>query len=355
MLKQKKSRSTMVTMSQVAENAGVSQATVSFVLGGQADRLRISDETRERVQAAANSLGYQRNQLARAMITGKSRILGVLISPETPDNIARILAGAVEAASASEYMVKIIHLSWSGVDDATVSRCMEWRLAGAMVLGLSETSMLRITKEFRDKGLSMATLDNAPATGWGIRIRSNDEQGIKDVVTHLTDLGHTRIAFVGGAPGAITRTREESFRSSMSDAGLPVPEHFVMTTSWSDHALIEAKIREMFELSKHNMPTAVVCSADSIAMIVQRIARRMGIRLPDELSITGYSNMSLSEAADPSLTTVDQSFYEMGFAASTHLVTLAEANEIDNDGIYNDMLIPTRIVVRKSTTSARIS
>ena len=72
----------MVKMSDVAARAGVSQATVSFVLGGRADSLKISNQTRQRVLEVASELGYQRNQLARAMITGKSRIFGVLTSPE---------------------------------------------------------------------------------------------------------------------------------------------------------------------------------------------------------------------------------------------------------------------------------
>ena len=100
----------MVTMGEVAARAGVSQATVSFVLGGSADRLKISTQTQERVLEVARELGYQRNQLARAMVTGKSRIIGVLTAPQASENIINILTGAMEAASQNDYLLKVLHL-----------------------------------------------------------------------------------------------------------------------------------------------------------------------------------------------------------------------------------------------------
>ena len=343
----------MVTMSQVAAQAGVSQATVSFVLGGQADSLKISPQTRERVLSAAHELGYQRNQLARAMITGKSRILGVLTSPDAVGNIVQILTGVVETASCHDYFVKIIHLSQSGVDDDTIKRCLEWRLAGVMAVGLSDDSCRRLNQKFRAKKLAMAMLDNAPASDWGIRIHSDDEQGVRQAVSHLIELGHRRIAYVGGASAAISECREAYFRAALLEASLPVPDHWIRHTAWVDQEIIEEGVRALFQESEIDRPTSVVCSADSIAMVVQRVARSLGLRLPDDLSITGYSNAPLSSFADPSLTSVDQDFPEMGRIAALHLIQLAEnTNSDDGDGSYPDFLIPTQLIVRNSTMTA---
>ena len=79
---------------------------------------------------AARELGYQRNQLARAMVTGKSRIIGVLTTPKSSDNMVRILTGAMEVASQNDYLLKVVHLSYNGIDDATIARCLEWRAGG---------------------------------------------------------------------------------------------------------------------------------------------------------------------------------------------------------------------------------
>lgn len=341
----------MVKMSEVAAQAGVSQATVSFVLGGRADSLKISDRTRQRVLSVAQELGYQRNQLARAMITGKSRILGILTSPEAGENIVRILTGAVEAASNKDYLLKVIHLSHSGVDDATITRCMEWRLAGAMVVGLSEESMQRLNQSFRAKGLAMAMIDDAPAGDWGVRIRSDDEQGISLVISHLASLGHRRIAFLGGHQSPLSDWREKSFHAALPDAGLSVPDHWIRMTSWNDQSVIEGQMRALFEESGDYPPTAVACSSDSIAMVAQRVARSLGLIPPADLSVTGYGNDHLSAFADPPLTSVDQSFSELGHAAALHPIQRAENEAASKKrDVYPDVLIPTRLRIRKSTT-----
>ncbi|MBC8139375.1 MAG: LacI family DNA-binding transcriptional regulator, partial [Fibrella sp.] len=162
----------MVTMGDVAARAGVSQATVSFVLGGRADRQKISRETRDRVMKAAGELAYQRNQLARAMVTGKSRIIGVLTTQQSVDNIVRILTGAMEVASENDYLLKVVHLSYSGVDEATIARCLEWRLAGAIVVGFSEETHCRLNDALRENSIPVALVDNVPPLDWGIRISS---------------------------------------------------------------------------------------------------------------------------------------------------------------------------------------
>ena len=343
----------MVTMTQVAARAGVSQATVSFVLGGQADSLKISAQTRERVLSVARELGYQRNQLARAMITGKSRILGVLTSPDAVGNIVQILTGIVEAGSSHDYFVKMIHLSYSGVDDDTIKRCMEWRLAGVMALGLDDDSYRRLAQEFRAQNLAMSVLNYAPVCDWGVRVHSDDGQGIRQVVSHLLALGHRRIAFFGGGECSLSEWRDASFRAALLEAGLPVHDLWIRQTSWDVQEIIEADVHTFFQETGQDRPTAIVCSADTIAMIVQRVARSLGLRLPDELSVTGYSNAPLSSFSDPSLTSVDQRFPEIGRAAAQHLIRLSEEGRSEHDnGQYPDHLVPTRLVVRKSTADA---
>ena len=343
----------MVTMGDVAARAGVSQATVSFVLGGTSDRLKISSQTRERVLEVARELGYQRNQIARAMVTGKSRIIGVLTAPQASENIINILAGAMETASQNDYLLKVLHLSYNGIDDATIARCLEWRLAGALIVGLSEEAHTRLHDAFREYKIPIAVIDNVPTTEWGVRIRSDDEEGIRQVISHLTALGHRNIAFIGGRPGFLSGWREQSFRAALADAGLSAPTHWIRHSSWVDQKIIEVEVRALFQESRDTLPTAVVCSADTIAMVVLRIARALGLRLPGDLSVTGYANGSLSEYADPPLTTVDQSFYEMGRVAAVQVIGFAERGDAERNTMEvadgRDIKIPTRLIERGST------
>jgi DNA-binding LacI/PurR family transcriptional regulator len=337
----------MVTMGQVAAQAGVSQATVSFVLGGNPDRLKISTQTRDRVLEVARELGYRRNMLARAMVTGKSRIIGVITSTHAGENIVQILAGAMEAANDHDYLLKVMHLPGDGVDDATITRCMEWRLAGAMVVGLMEDSQRWLHDAFHRAHLPLALIDNAPLPDWGVRFLSDDAHGIRQSASHLVSLGHRRIAFLGGAPSILSDWREISFRAAIADAGLSLPAHWVRNTSWTNQAVIEEGAQALL---REDRPTAVVCSADAIAMVVLRVARSLGLRLPTDLSVTGYSNAELSAFADPPLTTVDQPFQEMGHAAVMHLIQHVESEEVDlSVGPRPEILLPTRLVERGST------
>ena len=343
----------MVTMGDVAARAGVSQATVSFVLNGTADRLKISPQTRERVLEVVRELGYQRNQIARAMVTGRSRILGVLTAPQASENIINILAGAMETASQNDYLLKVLHLSYNGIDDATIARCLEWRLAGALIVGLSEEAHVRLHDAFRANKIPIAVIDNVPPTEWGVRIRSDDEEGIRGVVSHLIALGHRQIAFVGGRAGPLSGWREQSFRVALENAGLFAPAHWVRRSSWRDQKIIEAQVQMLFQESGDALPTAVVCSADTIAMVVLRTARSLGLQIPGDLSVTGYSNGSLSEFADPPLTTVDQSFYEMGWVAAAQVIGFAERGDAGSNTVEAangwDIKIPTRLIERGST------
>ena len=335
----------MVTMGQVAARAGVSQATVSLVLGGSADRLKISQQTRDRVLDVARELGYRRNLLARAMVTGKSRIIGVVTTVQAGENIIKMLAGAMEAANDNDYLLKVMHLSESGIDNATITRCMEWRLAGAMVVGLTEGPQIRLQEEFRRAQIPLALIDNAPLPEWGVRFISDDAHGIRQVVSHLVALGHRRIAFLGGRTSVLSDWRESSFRAALADAGLTVPPHWVRSTSWYDQGIMAEAAQAVL---REDRPTAIVCSADSIAMVVLRIARSLGLRLPTDLSVTGYSNAALSAYADPPLTTVDQPFQSLGHAAVMHLIHCAE-NEDPGISPRPEILFPTQLLERGST------
>ncbi len=349
----------MVTMGDVAARAGVSQATVSFVLGGTSDRLKISPQTRERVLEVARELGYQRNQFARAMVTGKSRIIGVLTAPSSGENIIHIMTGAMEATSQNDYLLKVLHLAYAGIDEATIARCLAWRLAGALIVGLSEESHRLLNDAFRENKIPVALIDNVPPLEWGVRVRSNDEQGIGQVISHLTGLGHRRIAFMGGRRGPLSEWRERSFRAALADAGLSAPEHWIRHSSWGDQTVMETEIRALFAESGQDLPTAVVCSADTVALVTLRIARSLGLRLPADLSVTGYSNGSLSEFVDPPLTTVDQAFHEMGRIAASQVIGFAENADAENsdtevlqryeNATRGDIQIPTRLIERGST------
>jgi LacI family transcriptional regulator len=349
----------MVTMDDIARHAGVSRTTVSFVLNKwNGPTGRISEETRRRVLLSASVLNYQTNELAKSVVTGKNRVLGVLTSPDM-HNAFQVLTGAIEVAEQNNYLLKLLHLSYNTIDESVISRCLQWRLAGVLVFGLSDEVHRYIHDEFERIKMPLAIVDSAPSLfRWGAWGCSDDAQGMLFAVSHLTDLGHRRIAFMGGEACALSEWRERVFREAMSAKGLVVPTDWVQRSSWvTNIPTIEAVARELLT-SSHNgdRPTAIVCASDLIALIVQRIARSLGFQLPSDLSIMGYGDHQLARFADPPLTSVKQSFHALGGIATQRLITLAEnkaeKREIEGETIVeqaNSFMLPTSLVIRSST------
>ncbi|MBC8101747.1 MAG: LacI family DNA-binding transcriptional regulator [Cytophagales bacterium] len=337
----------MVTMGDIAIKVGVSQATVSYVLGGRAARGKVSPETRQRIVKTARDMGYQRNQFARAMVTGKSRILTILTAPDHSENQSRILAGAHEAANQNDYLLKVQHISTSFMDEATVARLLEWRPAGALMLGLEEPLQDELYAKLNAWGIFLTTVDNARQYEHSLHVTSDNESGIWQAMDHLIALGHRRIAFLGGRPNILSLDREHSFRTRLVEAGLPVVESWIRQSSWSNFEVIAENAVAILE-SSVGRPTAVVCASDTAAMVVLRIARAHGLRLPADLSVTGFTNSTLSAVADPPLTTIEQPFHEMGYAAAMYLVQRAESPETA-EPLLSPLLLPTRLIIREST------
>lgn len=142
----------MPTMSDVARHAGVSATTVSFVLNGKEANFAIPEITRDRVLSAARAIGYRRNELAHAAITGKNRVLGFLVHKPENESAARILSGALAQDEEAGYTIKVLRLAdKETLDRATIERCFELRLAGVMVLYRSD-GLLEILHAEMSKG-----------------------------------------------------------------------------------------------------------------------------------------------------------------------------------------------------------
>ncbi len=336
----------MITMTDIAEKAGVSRSTVSFVLNKRFNGVYISDDTRVRVQEAAEELGYRRNELARAIVTGKNRVLGFLVCAPESEVVARMLAGVLDEAEAHSYFIKVLRLRNNVVDRETIERCAELRLAGVIVLYLNEEMLSSMQAEMSRYHIPVATLDDSLPHSWGARVISDDLQGCRLAIEHLVELGHRKIALISGRPDAgSAMLREDGYCQAMRDAGLPVPADYIQHGYWS---VQKTELATQRLLGLADRPTALVCAGDIMAMTACRTARCMGLPVPEQLSVIGFANIDAAEAADPPLTTVAQPFQEMGRFAVRHLLQLIESEETDAS-IAREEVLPTNLVVRAST------
>lgn len=340
----------MITMQDVAQRAGVSKATVSFVLNNRqrADGT-ISEDTRQRVMEAANELGYRRNELARSVGAGKSRMIGFLACDLAYEPVARMMAGALTEAQENGYTLKVLKMKELAIDDEAIQSCIELRLSGVMAVYQNEASVHHLYKEMSRYNVPVAVLDNTFSLPWGVRIVSDDAQGCHMAIEHLVSLGHKRIACITAAPFIPSAVlRADGYRAAMKHFGLSVPDDFlVWGTEWDVESAVAAA-RQLLSPSSDRRPTAIFCAGDLMAMVTIREARKIGLKLPDDLSVVGYANFSMAALSDPALTTVAQPLEEMGRTAVRELMSYREGGHLAEEET-SEHVIATQLIVRDST------
>jgi LacI family transcriptional regulator len=329
--------------------AGVSRATVSYVLNARSTQVRISDQTRQRVEAAALELGYQRNELARAVTTGQSRMLGFWVMQSQHEPVARVLAGAMKEADANDYFIKMLGFDNSTLDAQIIDRCVAWRVSGIIAIHAPYEALEAVYPQLISTHIPVVLVDSQAQCAGSIHIASDQVQGVRSVVAHLVDLGHKRIAHIAGRQDPswlISHQRVEAYRTAMKEFGLSRHEQVVYGNWDADDT--EMATRQLLSLPLSRRPTAIACWSDYTAMAVMRAASRMGVRVPQDLSVAGFDDLSVATLLNPPLTTVAQSFEEMGRRAVRRLLSNIDTSE---HMAATEEALTTNLVVRESTAA----
>lgn len=338
----------LVTISDVAAKAGVSRATVSYVLNEQNTSIKISGPTRSRVLETAAELGYRRNELARAMTTGKNRMLGFWVMQSNREPVVRVLAGAMKEADENDYFIKMLGFDNGTLDSRTIERCIEWRLSGIIAFHAPEDTMRHLLPQINETGIPFVMVDSQHPPIGCLNIEADHEGGMTAVVEHLVVQGHRRIAFLAGQRGeedSISGAREKAYRSAMSRLGLAEQcqveygDWRAEFSDWENGTTANAARRLLGATLR---PTAIACASDHMAMIVMRLAADRGIRVPQQLSVTGFDDVTAATLYTPPLTTIAQPFEEIGRSAVRHLIAPT--------GDHSSSTLPAHLIVRGSTS-----
>ncbi|WP_292673138.1 LacI family DNA-binding transcriptional regulator [Nocardioides sp.] len=323
-----------VKMADVAKAAGVSVATVSKVVNG---RDGISAATFEKVLSAVSDLGYETSLGARSLRSHKTNVLGVLLAEFEPFS-TELLKGVSEAIGSTDYEL----LAYSG---GHRGKAVGWerrslgRLAGSLIDGA-----IIVTPTVVDAGSGIPVVAVDPHTG-PVDVPTVDSDNLAGAVlatNHLLELGHRRIALLGGRPDLESaRLREQGFRAAMAAAGVPVDESLVVVGGYRPETA-EGPARLL--LTRDDRPTAVFATNDLSAIRTMQVAAELGVSVPDDLSVIGFDNVPESALANPPLTTINQPLREMGATALEILVRMLEGREPD----ATHVTLPTSMVERAS-------
>jgi LacI family transcriptional regulator len=326
---------TRATIADVAEQAGVSIATVSRVMHNKEG---VAPETYERVQQVIEELNYQSSLVARSLRSRRTHVLGISVEEIEPFS-AELLKGVARAINGSGYELIVYAGGHSPPYTSGWERRHISRLSGTLADGL-----VLVTPELSDISTSTPVVAVDPHVGTSSlpTVASDNLAGAVTITEHLISLGHRRIGHLAGRPDLRSaELREEGYRQALERAGIPVDPALVRVGAYDPDTAREGA-REL--LSLPDRPTAIFAANDLSAIRTIEVAGELGLAVPDDLSVVGFDNIPESALADPPLTTIDQCIQGMGYEATRMLIRLIEEPDTERP----QAILPTRLVSRRS-------
>ena len=323
----------------VARLANVSIATVSRTINRVST---VNPRMAKRVWEAIEKLDYFPNTQARALVSGRSRLLGLIVSEITNPFFPELIQGFEDIAVEHGYEILI---SSTNYDPARMALCirrmLERRAEGVAVMTFGVEKPL--LEQLAERKVPLVFVDVGPERPGISLLRVDYHHGIRQGVQHLAALGHRHIAFVSG-PRRLhsAQSRIAAFSKSLAECAIVADPAWIVD---GDHTM-EGGIDAMDRLlkSKH-LPTAVMCSNDMTAIGVLHKLYRAGLRVPDDLSVIGFDDIRMAQVTIPPLTTIQMSCFELARAA----VTALRAHVEEGGDPKRQYKINTHLVVREST------
>ncbi len=326
-------------MYDVARAAGVSHQTVSRVLNAHP---RVREETRARVLAAIEELGYRRNTAARALVTRRSGTIGVVAARSALYGPTSVMLALEAAAREAGYFVSLVSLADTGAAEmqAALDHFQDQSVEGVVIIAATpELADDRLTA-----GLPMPVVTISPlaAPHDGVYVSAVDHLlGGRMATRHLIDLGHRRLAFIAGPADSLDSTaRQRGWELESAAANLPTGQ--LIRGDWSAQSGYEAGR----QIARSALPDAVFAGNDEMALGLLLALREAGLTAPHDVSVIGFDDIPGAAFFAPPLTTIRQDFHSLGVGC-IDLLTSA----LGGRAPLEPVLVPPQLVVRKSTTT----
>jgi LacI family transcriptional regulator len=329
------------TITDVAKQAGVSMKTVSRVLNNEPN---VAKMTRSRVLEVAKALRYSPNLAARGLASSKSYLLALLYDNPSPNYIANIQKGAIDACREAGYHLVVEPINMREVN---VGQTVDLILERLPVHGVILTPPLSDDKDVLAilRRLKISYVPVAPTleTGDVSLVKMDDIQAAYEMTEFLIRQGHKKLGFIKGHPEhSASGLRYQGFVKAMYAMGVDINMDWVAEGDFSFKSGVDAAERL---LSSTLRPTAIFASNDDMAAGVVSVASRLGLSVPDDLSVGGFDDTPLAQILYPQLTTIKQPIYEMGYRAANLLI-----NPPQEDDRQESYSLSHKLIVRASTS-----
>jgi len=333
-----------ITIYDIAEEAGVSPATVSRVLTGSA---KVKEDKKERILEIIKKHSFKPNAVARSLFTKKSLMIGFILPDITNTFFSTVFLEAQKAALKLGYVMILCNsMNNSDVESIHLKTLAENQVDAIIFMG-GRVNIVKTNPDYASELQMIARkiplmIINGKMTGVDCyKVVTDEEEGITLVVDYLVKLGHQDIAILGGiAEITSTSIKHKSYAKALKKHGIKLDKGFIVTEDFS----IESGARGMDKLLKgKRVPTAVICINDLVAIGAIRAIKAAGLEVPRDISVTGFDGTYISELVSPQLTTVYQNYEEIGEAVVDTIIGVINGMELPKEKV-----IKTRLIIRES-------
>ena len=335
-----------VTIKDIARALGLSTSTVSRALRGSYE---ISPETKKLVLEYAEKINYRPNPIALSLKERKSRSIGVVVSEIANTFFSQAINGIESIAYNRGYHVIISqsHESYER-EKVTIQHLASRSVDGLLVSLSNETIDLSHLKQLHDKGLPVVFFDRITDEINTHKVTANNVKGAFDATQHLINKGFTRIAHITNSPNlSITKERLQGYQEALKKNNLPFDEKLVHYTLHGGmiYEEIQDEIQKMF--NARQKPDAILTASDRITTSCLTALKAAGKKIPDDISVIGFTNTNIAELFNPPLSAVRQPAFDMGQTATELLISIIESKRPVTE--FETRILDTELFTRESS------
>ncbi|OCP20931.1 MULTISPECIES: LacI family DNA-binding transcriptional regulator [unclassified Ensifer] len=337
-----------ITLKDIARETGVHVSTVSRALD-PVERRSITPEVIEKVQGAAERLGYRPNRIAAGLRTNRTMTVGVMIPDITNVIFPPILRGIESVLEPLGYASIIVNTDSEKERESRLVDVLRDRGVDGIIHAAALRSDPSIARAAED-GMPVVTLNRRVERACVPYIINDEEGGIRQMLSHLSDLGHRSIAHIAGPQNLSTgQLRLAAFRDCVTSMKLSHNERLVVTATRFDE---DEGMRCVDALLSSQEPfTAILCANDRLALGAIERLRGRGLHCPTDVSVSGFNDMPFLNLIRPKLTTIRIEQHSAGRTAATLLMRLINSNDLESVPI--ETILPVELIVRDSTGPAK--
>ncbi|MDW6002701.1 DNA-binding transcriptional regulator CytR [Vibrio mangrovi] len=333
----------MATMKDVAQLAGVSTATVSRALMNPE---KVSPSTRKRVEDAVLEAGYSPNSLARNLRRNESKTIVAIVPDICDPYFTEIIRGIEDAAVEHGYLVLLGDSGQQKKRESSFVNLVFTKQADGMLLLGTDLPFDASKSEQKNLPPMVMACEYAPELELPT-VHIDNLTSAFEIVNYLTQMGHKRIGEIAGPDSAaLCHFRHQGYMQALRRAGITMNPAYYYKGDFSFEAGVKA-IRQLLGLS--DPPGAVFCHNDMMAIGAIQEAKRLGVRVPQDLSVVGFDDINFAQYCDPPLTTVSQPRYEIGRQAMLMMLEVLRGHDVR----AGSRLLETKLVIRDSVAPPR--